>query len=141
MLHHHTDPDTRSSCHWATGLGSAAAGDGIDPVLAQISNARGDQVRIPMTPQSAETFVSGLRCLAGATPGTSLRTPVFHPSTPPHRDGDGFGIYALEDGRVRVDFHWRGAFTALLITPTQALEFAADLEGRIAASRSRADAA
>lgn len=140
MLHHPTDEDPRSSAHWATGLGAATAGDCGPPVLAQISNARADQVRIPMRATVAETLAAALRLAADAPPGTSLRAPVRHHSDA-HKaqDGDGFGVYALPGQRVRVDFHWRGDFTATVIDRARATAFAESLEVRAEASRAQSD--
>lgn len=134
------DTDPTSAAHWATGYGLAGPGECHDPILVQISNARGDQVRIPLQEPDARTLQGGLQILAFATAGTSLRVPVrqHRADMPASADGDGFAIYALTDGRVRLDFHWQRQFTALVMDRTPALALAGQVGQRVAELPARA---
>lgn len=137
MIHHSVAPagseDAQSAAHWATGIGTARPGECYAPVLVQISNARGDQVRIPMQPAVARTLVQGLSLAGFALPGTSLRAPVPGGAVEagPGEPGDGFAVYALAGGQVRLDFHWERAFTALQMGREHVLALVSALNGRI----------
>ncbi len=140
MLHHYTETERTNASHWATGMGTATAGDCAPPILAQISNARSDQVRIPMRPEAARAFRDGLRLMPGTLPGTSLRSPVYsHHDQDRAQEGDGFALYSLADGRIRVDFHWRRDYAALLLTPGQAEEFADGIDRHLSRSLEQTD--
>ena len=139
VIHHYVEPapgdpeGAQSAAHWATGIGTARPGECHAPVLAQISNARGDQVRIPMQPAVARTLVQALHLASFALPGTSLRAPVPGGGVEagPGDPGDGFAVYALAECRVRLDFRWEGAFTALQMGRSQVLAFTSALNARI----------
>ncbi len=132
MLHHYVnqgDAKGATAAHWAAGQSAMAA-----KVLIQISNEKADQVRIPMPPAVARTFVAAIAVVLHAPAGTSLRVPVAGGAVRAENGhpGDGYALYSLGEGRIRVDFHWERAFTALILSQADALAFAGGVSERIA---------
>lgn len=120
MIHHYVGTAATSE-HWAVGLATDLKSDRVR-VLAQISNANGDQVRLPLSLDQASTLSRALGLVAHAQAGTTVRSLCGA-----RDEADGWAIYAIDHGKVRVDFTYGKNFTAVVMNPADASLFAKEI--------------